>query len=332
MAALRNSGWQPYSVKIGNRWVSYQRFEPISLLVGAAADFAQLGTYAKPEEADRFAMSVAMAVAQNITSKTWLSGLSDFFDALSDPKRSGERLVQRMASTMAVPAIVAHAAGAIDPYLRESHNILGAIRARVPGLSQGLPARLTVWGDPIKRGDSLLPGAAGSALDFVSPLYTSTEKQSPLLQEVARLRAALPMPQRTLRAHGLSHKLTPEQYREYVEGTGKPAREYLEGFVRTDEWRNMDDDAKRTFLHDTLEDYRAIARGDLKAKYPELDALPPDGPTPPAGAVRIGGRGSPPMRSRSITSPPRLPAKRGPAVPAAALRALPPGTQVYTGR
>jgi hypothetical protein len=77
-AALKQGGWQPYSVKIGDQWVSYQRFDPTSMLVGAAADFAEVGKYATDEEGDAFALNVLLAVAKNITSKTWLSGLSDF--------------------------------------------------------------------------------------------------------------------------------------------------------------------------------------------------------------------------------------------------------------
>src|SRR3546814_2093965 len=49
-AALRDTGWQPYSIRIGDQWYSYQRFEPISLLAGVAgavmifrAAYEQLG-------------------------------------------------------------------------------------------------------------------------------------------------------------------------------------------------------------------------------------------------------------------------------------------------
>src|SRR3546814_11173980 len=59
-----------------------------------------------PEESDRFALNLSIAVAKNITSKTWLSGLSDFFDVLSDPERYGRNYVARLAGSMAGPAMV----------------------------------------------------------------------------------------------------------------------------------------------------------------------------------------------------------------------------------
>lgn len=90
-AAMRNSGWQPYSVKIGDKWVSYQRFEPLSLIIGATADFAELGKWATKKEAEDIALGILASIAKNVTSKTWMSGLADFFEVLSDPDRYGKR-------------------------------------------------------------------------------------------------------------------------------------------------------------------------------------------------------------------------------------------------
>ncbi|MGQ0669369.1 MAG: hypothetical protein ACT4PO_06815, partial [Actinomycetota bacterium] len=39
---LRLTGWQPYSVKIGNQWVSYGRLEPLGSILGMAADFVEI--------------------------------------------------------------------------------------------------------------------------------------------------------------------------------------------------------------------------------------------------------------------------------------------------
>src|SRR3546814_18890959 len=103
-----------------------------------------------PEESDRFALNLSIAVAKNITSKTWLSGLSDFFDVLSDPERYGRNYVARLAGSMAVPAMVSQMASATDPNLREARNILDTIKSRVPGLSDELPERLTLWGQPLR--------------------------------------------------------------------------------------------------------------------------------------------------------------------------------------
>src|SRR5690606_2796056 len=37
---LRANGWQPYSVKVGDKWISYARLDPFSTTISVAADLA----------------------------------------------------------------------------------------------------------------------------------------------------------------------------------------------------------------------------------------------------------------------------------------------------
>lgn len=67
-------------MRVGDQWVSYQRFDPFSMLFGAAADFAEVASFSTGKEREKFAVHLTAAIAKNVTSKTWLSGLSDFFD------------------------------------------------------------------------------------------------------------------------------------------------------------------------------------------------------------------------------------------------------------
>src|SRR3546814_13048383 len=75
-------------------------------------------------------------------------------DVLSHPERYGRNYVARLAGSMAVPAMVSQMASATDPNLREARNILDTIKSRVPGLSDELPERLDLWGQPLARGKS----------------------------------------------------------------------------------------------------------------------------------------------------------------------------------
>ena len=279
-SALMNSGWQPYSVKLGDRWVSYQRFDPVSMLIGAAADFAEVGANATERERSEIATGLVTAVAKNVTSKTWLSGLSDFFEVLTDPERYGQNWVERMVGSVAVPALGAHVASAIDPNMREVNGYLDAIKNRVPGLSDNLLARRNVWGDEIARGNGSGGSVLSSAYSFVSPVSTSKLKASPLLQEVARLRAPLSMPQRKVRVDGVDRDLTPEQYAYYVQLAGKPAKAHLEEYIGTAEWKVLTDDERRDYLADTLKETRADARDQLLNMFPTLAAEPKLPPMP----------------------------------------------------
>jgi endonuclease YncB( thermonuclease family) len=263
-AALLQSGWQPYSIRIGNRWVSYSRLDPYSTVLGVAADFAEAGQFATKKEADTVALKLAESVANNITNKTWLSGLSDVFDVLSDPERYGGRYVQNLAASMAVPALSAQTAQATDPNLRDARNIVDAIKARVPVLSQSVPVRRDVWGQPVARGDAIGP-------DILSPFYASSISPDPVRQEVARLGVPVGMPQRYLTIDGQHVPLNAQQYDELTQLSGHPAKKYLEGAIRTPEYQSLDAAGRVEFIKDAMADFREAGRDALISRHPELD-------------------------------------------------------------
>jgi hypothetical protein len=262
-AALLQSGWQPNSIRVGNQWVSYARLDPFSTLLGVAADFSDFGRYATKQQADKLALNLGMSIANNITNKTWLSGLSDAFDVLSDPQRYGKTYVQRLAASMAVPALVSQTAQATDPYLRDARTIMDAIKARVPVVSRAVPVRRNVWGDPISSG-----GAVGPKL--ISPFYASTISNDPVNREVARLQVQLSMPQRYVTVAGKHVQLNPQQYDELIQLAGKPAKSAIAHEMASPEWRQMSDDDKRDAIKSILSDMRSSARDELRSRYPEL--------------------------------------------------------------
>lgn len=294
-ASLLQSGWQPYSIRIGDHWYSYQRFDPVSTLIGVAADFAEAGKWATKKEADTIALNLGLGIAKNITNKTWLSGLSDAFDVLSDPERYGKSYVQRMVAAMAVPAIASQTAQALDPNLRNARTVMDAIKSRVPVLSRSVPARRNVWGEPV---------AAGGGVPF-SPFYVSKVNTAPLNQEIARLRVPLSMPQRHIMVDGQNVQLSPQQFDEYVQLAGGPAKSAIDQEIRSPEWRSMSDPDRVQFVKDTLTDFRDTARQTLVERHPELS-----------------GQQSPPA-APSLPPMPQMPRSRPPVLPP-----LPPGFQL----
>ena len=270
-AALLQSGWQPYSIRVGDQWVSYQRFDPVSTLIGVAADFAEAGQWATRKEADALALNLGMGIAKNITNKTWLSGLSDAFDVLSDPERYGKHYVQKLISAAAVPAVLAQTAQSLDPHIRDARTIADAIKARVPVLSNDVAVRRNVWGEPVAKGDAIGP-------DILSPFYSSAVVKAPLNQEIARLRVPLTLPQRFLRIEGKRVDLTPEQYDQFIQLAGKPAKQALDQAIRSPAWRGMRDDERVDFVKETLKDFRGSAKDALLQMHPELAAGKPATP------------------------------------------------------
>src|SRR3546814_1747271 len=150
---------------------------------------------------------------------------------------------------MAVPAMVSQMASATDPNLREARNILDTIKSRVPGLSDELPERLNLWGQPLARGKSFGP-------DLVSPVWVSTERNDPLMSEVARLRLGLSKPQRTI--GGV--ELAPEQYARYVYLAGAPAKAYIDASVISQGCKELSAPLTARGIRKTKEQFRRGAK------------------------------------------------------------------------
>jgi hypothetical protein len=129
--ALMATGWRPYSLKIGDAYYSYNRFEPVGILFGIAADMQEIGNYVFNEseknkdnevELDRLAAMLMGSVTNNLTNKTFLSGVSSAIQVITDPSRYGERFVQRFTGSF-VPTVFAHASQYDDPILRDARSI-----------------------------------------------------------------------------------------------------------------------------------------------------------------------------------------------------------------
>lgn len=248
-ADLYNTGWQPYSIKIGDTYYSYGRLEPFAMLLGVTADFAQLRQEMGEEESDAIAGLIVGSVSRNLLSKTWLSGLSDMANALTDPARYGERWTTRLAGSL-VPAVVAEVERQADPELREARNWIDSIYARVPGLSSRLPYRLNVWGEPVS-----LEGGLGP--DAISPIYVSRDRDDPLMQEVVRLGLGLRMPPRDI----MGVEMTPAQYGRFVVMAGRTARVALVQIIQSPGYLRAPDFARAEIIRGVIERSREAARG-----------------------------------------------------------------------
>jgi hypothetical protein len=94
LATMKRAGWQAYSVHVGDRWYAYNRFDPLGMTMGQAADMVELlhNTEWDPKgnkDMENVVSAVALSVANNALNKTYMQGLSQFMAALNDPERAG---------------------------------------------------------------------------------------------------------------------------------------------------------------------------------------------------------------------------------------------------
>jgi hypothetical protein len=229
------AGNQPYSIRIGDKWYSYQRLQPLGTLMGMAADLSEVWENVEEDEGNKAATMLSVAFANAVTQQTFLSGITHIVQVLADPQRYGPQFVEQYAGSV-VPALVAQSTQMIDPLQRETHGIIEAVQARIPGLRENLQPRINpLTGEPLDAKDRL----AG-----VAPINVRDISQDPVLQEAARLGVGLPKTPKNLQMPSPLDKsigkleLTPEQQTLFASTTGELAHQILSQIVGSEAWNN----------------------------------------------------------------------------------------------
>lgn len=178
MAELKATGWQPYSfVRVNadgsKTYVPFNRYDPIAMPFGIIADLQDAIT-AIGEDADEDGLTVgdwgmaagalAVGLAKQFASKTYLQSLSSAIEAYQDPDRTGVRWGGQMAANF-IPYSAMLRQVNPDPYLREARDVADKMLATVPGLSEKVPAKYDAWGDPVLTRKGLWSSDTDSIVD-----------------------------------------------------------------------------------------------------------------------------------------------------------------------
>lgn len=243
--ALYRQGWQPYSVKVGDKYYSYQRLEPLGMTLGLAADYYEITSAQGDKDAGELATSVMLAISKNVTSKTFMSGLFNVMNAASDPERYGEKWVESMASST-VPSVVWWAVRSEDSAVKNPEGALEAIKAKLPILSKDIKAKRNVWGDAVKQ--------EGNAIwRMFSPSRVSTLKDDPVEKELDKLGIFVNMPNKQI----AGVKIDDDQHDRYIQASGKLAKERLNRLVASDGYGAMSAFEKESAMRGIIEGARS---------------------------------------------------------------------------
>ena len=249
----RADGWQPYSLRIGDKFFSFSRLDPFATTIGVAADMATKREGMTSRQADDYALLLTTSIIKNMGDKTWLSGASDFIRAITDPERYGKSYLRKMVAGLVTPALSAGVAQSVDPVVRDVRSVPDALRARIPGMSSALPARRDIWGEPMQR-------EGGAASTFLSPVWQSTRRNDPVNREMLAIGARFNDPERFVGKGDARVDLTPAQYERLSEVAGRGTRKAIEGLMASPEWEAMPRADKVAAVRQAASDAKAEAR------------------------------------------------------------------------
>lgn len=287
----RRTGWQPYSFKIGNQYISYQRLEPFATLLGIAADMAEAWAAKDIQTGSDLLEKGIASATENITNKTFTTGISSIMDIVTGS--SGDRAAAlRSLEASLIPNIIgvvpfAHAARAMDPNYRETKDsLVNPLIAQIPFASQTLQPQRKPTGEVRER-----PGTPIERL--LSPIARSTVQTGPIAEaasEISRLGFSPSAIEPYFRV-GTSRIYYTTAERETIGQAQQKGMVAVARFIRSPEYRRLPDQetlgtegqrTKKQAIQALLTRYRQPA-----AQHAERQALSREKRQPGTGGPKI---------------------------------------------
>lgn len=195
LEAMKAAGWQPYSVRVGDKYYSYSRMEPFASWLGMLADSMQVAHYYDAQfphdEADDAMNTVLVTgmalMARNITDKTFTRGLGDLFDIMSGDVEAGKRWVAELGRSAVVPNsirdVVNYAEGDLAD-IRSANTFLDKLYTSIPFANSSVKdKRRNLLGEPIKR--TMIGG--NPMIDALMPINVRAVSDGVIERELATI-------------------------------------------------------------------------------------------------------------------------------------------------
>lgn len=270
--ALLATGWQPYSIaftaKDGHKvYVPYSRFEPIAQVAGIAADVMAMRD---AKDANDAITQVVGTIAANLVDRTYMRGLMDFSNAMSNPRQYFGTYVAGMARAV-VPRNIVNLTTGLDPTIRDvrpstkgflgfPERIAKGVMAEIPGVASLLPERRTATGEVSVRPGNLLT-------KLLSPIQVSGQKPGTELESLMAQIGAVPGESRNvLRVNGQPIQLGPRDM-DVLSSADRAAASELRRLIASPRFRSLPDtieeggnESKQGIIRSVYRKHRAAAR------------------------------------------------------------------------
>jgi hypothetical protein len=249
--AMIAQGIPEYSAKIGDRWYSYSRIEPLASVLGVFSDAAEsmidYGQTPDPDKkGEKLAVDMVAAITKNLASKTFLEGINGLLQAIHDPDRYGGSFINGFA-TVLVPGALAQFARGTDPVQRDVQSFTDALRNRIPGMRTDLPVRYDILGQERVNPAYGIGGSLGVA--------TRDVESSPLLDELKDVKYQYKAPDRKIRDVELSET----DYEKYSKMSGDLVNQQLQNVINDPNYQNYTPSQRKYILEQVSQKARQAA-------------------------------------------------------------------------
>lgn len=220
------NGWQDYSIRIGNKWISYQN-TPLAIPLSIIGFLRDAEKYKGEKDlTDKFSLTM-MASIQYIMDMTSLSSLSEFFDIFQekgDPFKAANKLFTKSAKTFVVPNLATQVSKSIqeinDMPIKEANNFGEHLTRDMPFLRDRQNNIYNALGEPVTP----------QQLRRFVPLNPSQVRADPVWTVIVENNAFIGRPRRNtmIYINKQERELTDKEYNEYARLSGVYTKELLQ--------------------------------------------------------------------------------------------------------
>lgn len=291
--ALIRDGWQPYSLKIDDKYYSYNGMDPMSGFLAIAADYSE---YAQRESDDNKIEEVFLGgmsgFYEYLSQQPYLQGLADITQLLGIGKQKGsdedktlkkglDNLTQKLISFTiggspagAYSSLLAGIERLSDPTNKDTRaspdvplGVRGFIEAfnkyksRIPYFNADLPDTLNLWGDETKSG-------TGAAYELVLPTRVTPQQFSEVDDRLVRMGSPIGMPDRKI--DGVEIDAFQNNRLLSIYGKELPSKQEILNIMQTPGFDLLSLDDQQKTVQRVHSKFMDAAKNQLKSEDPRL--------------------------------------------------------------
>ncbi len=252
----RATGWQPYSFRFLKKdengqvimgkdgkpmykYVSYKRFDPWASFLSMAADGTEIIGQLNQQDREDFGTVLSVAMARNITNKTYLQGVTELTELMQNPNKFETWVARRMAAgggflgvvpfpgnplsglgrsfdKLADPTIMDKKVKAGDEGMVLARKFFNELAVTIPGYNSDMrPLRNFITGSLIEYP----PGYGPDIMNIMNPIKEKDSINHRVLTILDDLQIRIEPPSDTMKIGDAptSVKLTTDEYADLVE-------------------------------------------------------------------------------------------------------------------
>ncbi|WJZ48570.1 internal virion protein [Synechococcus phage DSL-LC07] len=167
-----NFGWQPKTINVAGKWVSYAGYEPLDTILTLVGDLAYYSRDIGSTLTESYTDKLAWTISATFVNKSWTAGLEPVVAVANGDETAISRfLANEVRAAIPMSGALGVVSNAITSSQKDIYkDLVGYVTNKVPGFSSQLPEQIDIYtGKPLNDIDNPVL----RALNAVNPVKIS---------------------------------------------------------------------------------------------------------------------------------------------------------------